>query len=332
MKFWYQTNIGWQAFCLSPLSALVRRLTDKRRRQRNQTAYQAPVVVVGNLTVGGTGKTPMIIWLVTALQQQGIRVGVVSRGYGATQKVNYPVSLTAQSSVTQVGDEPKLIQLRTGCQVVVDPDRNRAVRHLLQQHEVDVVISDDGMQHYGMHRDLELLMVDAERLFGNQKLLPAGPLRESMARLASVDFIVTKGQPSRELILPEALQLSYAANLTFTPPTNAEGKSLTEKTINLTSAIGNFDSFVASVEALGFQIAERHRFNDHDFIPESILNDSKLPLVITEKDAVKINLENYPNLYVLKLDFELPKAFKVNILSKIEALIYEKSSHHSSTL
>ena len=326
MNFWYSSKIKWQATLLSPLSLLVSAISGKRRAGRNKTPYKAPVIVVGNLTVGGTGKTPMIIWLVHKLQQQGFRVGVVSRGYGAAEKPDYPLSVSAQTDVSVCGDEPKLIQNRTGCAIVVDPKRHRAVTHLLESHTVDVVISDDGMQHYAMHRDLEILMVDGHRLFGNELLLPAGPLREAKSRLGSVDFIVTKGQPDK------ALPGSVAAELSFSQPENYAGVILPHCDVCAVSGIGNFDSFVSSLTSLGFRVAEQVQFNDHQKIDRKVLASAQLPVIITEKDAVKLKLNDFPKTYVLKLDYSLPESFEHKLIDRIEALIHEKSRHHSSPL
>ena len=151
-----------------------------------------PVVVVGNLTAGGNGKTPVVIWLVEQLQQQGIRVGVVSRGYGGKAET-YPLLLDAQTTTAQAGDEPVLIFQRTGAPVAVSPVRSDAVKALLAAHPVQLIITDDGLQHYRLARDKEIVVVDGVRRFGNGWWLPAGPMRERASRLKSVYAIVTNG-------------------------------------------------------------------------------------------------------------------------------------------
>lgn len=151
-----------------------------------------PVVIVGNLTAGGNGKTPMVIWLVEQLQQRGYRVGVVSRGYGGKSAV-YPLVLDAQTTTRQAGDEPVLIYQRTGAPVAISPKRAEAVQALLNQGELDLIITDDGLQHYALQRDFELVVIDGVRRFGNGWWLPAGPMRERVSRLKTVDACVANG-------------------------------------------------------------------------------------------------------------------------------------------
>ncbi|WP_034948543.1 tetraacyldisaccharide 4'-kinase, partial [Erwinia oleae] len=147
-----------------------------------------PVVVVGNLTAGGNGKTPVAIWLVEALQQRGLRPGVVSRGYGG-KAARYPLLLNMRTTTREAGDEPVLIYQRTGAPVAVSPVRREAVQALLEQGDIDIVITDDGLQHYALARDIEIVVVDGTRRFGNGWWLPAGPMRERAARIKSVDAV-----------------------------------------------------------------------------------------------------------------------------------------------
>lgn len=151
-----------------------------------------PVVVVGNLTAGGNGKTPVVIWLVEQLQQRGIRVGVVSRGYGG-KAAAYPLLLTAETTTAEAGDEPVLIAQRTGVPVAVSPVRSDAVKAILAQHDVQIIVTDDGLQHYRLARDVEIVVIDGERRFGNGWWLPAGPMRERAGRLKSVDATIVNG-------------------------------------------------------------------------------------------------------------------------------------------
>lgn len=158
-----------------------------------------PVVVVGNLTAGGNGKTPVVIWLVERLQQRGIRVGVVSRGYGG-KAAAYPLLLTTDTTTAEAGDEPVLIYQRTGVPVAVSPNRADAVKAILVHHDVQIIVTDDGLQHYRLARDVEIVVIDGERRFGNGWWLPAGPMRERAGRLKSVDATIVNGgspQPGR---------------------------------------------------------------------------------------------------------------------------------------
>ncbi len=145
-----------------------------------------PVVVVGNLTAGGNGKTPVVIWLVEKLQQRGVRVGVVSRGYGG-KAAAYPLLLTPETTTAEAGDEPVLIYQRTGAPVAVAPERAAAVKAILAAHNVQIIITDDGLQHYRLARDIEIVVIDGVRRFGNGWWLPAGPMRERASRLKTVD-------------------------------------------------------------------------------------------------------------------------------------------------
>ncbi|KLU19574.1 tetraacyldisaccharide 4'-kinase, partial [Proteus mirabilis] len=178
---------SWLYILLLPFSWLYGVITLLRR-----FAYQkgwlaswkapVPVVIVGNLTAGGNGKTPIVIWLVEQLIQQGFKPGVVSRGYGGKSD-HYPLLLTSNTSPAMAGDEPVLIHHRTGAPVAVAPNRRDAVKALLAQHELDVIITDDGLQHYALQRDYEIVVIDGQRRFGNGWWLPAGPMRERAGRL-----------------------------------------------------------------------------------------------------------------------------------------------------
>ncbi len=171
-----------------------------------------PVVIVGNLTAGGNGKTPMVIWLVEQLQQRGYRVGVVSRGYGGKSAV-YPLVLDAQTTTRQAGDEPVLIYQRTGAPVAISPKRAEAVQALLNQGELDLIITDDGLQHYALQRDFELVVIDGVRRFGNGWWLPAGPMRERVSRLKTVDACVANGGVAQPGEIAMKLQAQDAVNI-----------------------------------------------------------------------------------------------------------------------
>ena len=188
----WQQDSPWLKLLL-PLSWLFVAIASARRRylqSRHQgQAFKAPVIIVGNISVGGSGKTPLILALVSALKQRGFKPGVVSRGYGG-KAVSYPLGVNAQTAVAESGDEPLLIAQLAECPVVVDADRNAAVAYLLSHNDCDLVLSDDGLQHYRLHRDIEIVVIDGQRGFGNGRCLPAGPLRESQERLGQADFVV----------------------------------------------------------------------------------------------------------------------------------------------
>ncbi len=167
---------------------------------------------MGNLTAGGNGKTPVVIWLVEQLQQRGIRVGVVSRGYGGKAD-RYPLLLTSTTSTAQAGDEPVLIYQRTGAPVAVSPVRTEAVKAILAQHPVQLIVTDDGLQHYRLARDMEIVVIDGVRRFGNGWWLPAGPMRERASRLKTVNAVITNGGVAKRDEIPMRLRPGMAINL-----------------------------------------------------------------------------------------------------------------------
>ncbi|MGK9064438.1 tetraacyldisaccharide 4'-kinase [Stutzerimonas chloritidismutans] len=288
-RAWYQGHSALSV--LRPLEALYRHVA-RRRRQRfldgAAPSYKAPVpvIVVGNITVGGTGKTPMILWLIEHCRSRGLRVGVVSRGYGA-KPPSLPWRVQAEQTASEAGDEPLLIVQRTGVPLMIDPDRARAVQCLLAAEPLDLVLSDDGLQHYQLARDLELVLIDAARGLGNGHCLPAGPLREPVERLEAVDAVLLNGatsdckegygfalQPS-SLVELASLQ---AWPLDHFPP----GQSL-----HAVAGIGNPERFFATLEALHWRPIP-HPFADHArYSLEQLTFSPSLPLVMTEKDAVK---------------------------------------------
>ena len=300
-KLWYGSHpVAWLFW---PVSRLFLFLARHRRAQYlvgKKPAYhpQIPVIVVGNISVGGTGKTPISIWLIEELKKRGLRPGLVSRGYGG-KAPDYPYSVSASDSASVTGDEPLMIHLRTGIPVVVDPDRAGAVRYLIENEQVDVVISDDGLQHYRLARTMELVVVDGERGFGNEKTLPMGPLREPIARLEAVDAILVNGAVSH----PTLSHLSHLHDKIFSftlqtgawVPLNSESipeiqslESGQQKVIHGLAGIGNPQRFFATLGRLGIP-HQPHSFPDHHDYTELDLEPFEAGLVLTtEKDAVKL--------------------------------------------
>jgi len=186
MPFWYQPT-RWWIWILSPFSWLFFVIASSRRflykkGLLSSSKNKLPVIVVGNISVGGNGKTPFVIWLCEWLIKQGYRPGIISRGYGGKSKV-YPLLLGKTTSGKEAGDEPVMIFKRLGIPVVVDPVRSRAAAYLSEHDLVDIIVTDDGLQHYALQRDLEIVVVDGKRRFGNQHVMPMGPLREPLSRL-----------------------------------------------------------------------------------------------------------------------------------------------------
>lgn len=255
-----------------------------------------PLIVVGNLTVGGAGKTPLVISLVNHLKSKDVKVGIVSRGYGARVK-HFPHEIRTFDTAVDVGDEPRLLANKTGVPVVIAPKRNEAVAHLLTQHQVDVIISDDGLQHAKMGRSIEIVVLDGARGFGNGYCLPAGPLRESKARLEHVDMVVTNGGDSanayRMDIEPEAF---YPSALPKT------------KTIAAIAGIGHPKRFFDTLESLRIEY-KPYVFKDHHQFTAKDLSVRETVIVMTEKDAVKCHDFKDKPIYVLPVSAKLESAF-----------------------
>ncbi|MDD5275280.1 MAG: tetraacyldisaccharide 4'-kinase [Methylovulum sp.] len=243
-----------------------------------------PVIVVGNITVGGTGKTPLIICLAKLLKEAGYRPGIISRGYGG-QSASWPQSVDAGSDASQVGDEAVLMVKRTQCPVVVAPLRVAAAKQLLSETDCNVILSDDGLQHYALDRDIEIAVIDGERRFGNGYCLPAGPLREPINRLQSVDFIVVNGEKVEANELAMQLVGDMAVNIA-----TGEQKPLAEfaaVACHALAGIGNPERFFKLLAAAGLACTT-HSFPDHyQFQQADIVFADSDPVLMTEKDAVK---------------------------------------------
>lgn len=273
--------------CLRPLSALYGAITTARRRRlhANAVALPAPVIIVGNISVGGTGKTPFTIWLIERLREWGWRPGVISRGYGGHAD-QYPLAVTSTTDAAESGDEPLLIAQRAQCPVVVAPDRVAAAQMLLDKYDVDIIVSDDGLQHYRLARDLEICLVDGRRGLGNEALLPAGPLREMPARLAEVDLVVVNGEGWAQA---DALQmrLQPAPLRRLTDDASCAVAALRGQVVHAVAGIGDPSRFFASLSAEGLQIST-HAFADHHgYRAQDFAFGDDAPIVMTEKDAVK---------------------------------------------
>lgn len=243
-----------------------------------------PVIVVGNITVGGTGKTPFVIWLAGLLKDAGYRPGIISRGYGG-QAESWPQWVDSHSDAASVGDEALLIARQTACPVAVGPLRVDAARLLLDQTDCNVILSDDGLQHYALARDIEIAVIDGARRFGNGYCLPAGPLREPINRLESVDFRVVNGGPAEDNEITMLLNGDQAVNLA-----NGQYKPLKEFSgvqCHALAGIGNPERFFSLLEKAGVS-CKTHSFPDHYlFQARDIEFNDDSPVLMTEKDAVK---------------------------------------------
>ena len=311
-------NGAWWLWLLRPLELLYRAVTALRRQFYASgllRCYRAdkPVVIVGNITVGGSGKTPVVIALVETLQEQGIAVGVVSRGYGASAGA-FPYTVCDASTAADCGDEPLLIYQRTRCPCVVAPSRPVAVRTLLQNFAVDLVISDDGLQHYALGRDMEIAVLDAQVGVGNGFCLPAGPLREPVSRLQSVDHVLYRGgdDPLTGVCYEQDCLVNLATGEQRPVAVVAIGKR-----IYALAGIGQPEQFFASLGRLGFEIEQRV-FPDHYAYNAADLADlSDKPIIMTEKDAVKCGEFAGANAWYLRIDARLPRALPAAVAALV---------------
>lgn len=307
-RHWYQPSLTWFTRLLLPFSWIFRgvvffRVQLYRLGLKKQTQFSVPVIIVGNITVGGTGKTPFVIWLAQFLKQRGYKPGIVTRGAGGVKQLQ-PQCVDENSDVRMVGDEAVLLAKQSDCPLVVCVDRVAAVEMLLQQYECNVVIADDGLQHYKLARHIEIALIDGMRRLGNEKLLPAGPLREPKKRLKQVDFVVVKEGCAEDLY---SMKLQgdrvYAVNdmLQTRPLAHFQ-----HKTVHAVAGIGNPETFFSALRNNHIKVIE-HIFPDHHgYQPRDIHFNDDLPVLMTEKDAVKCKL------FVNEKHWHLPVTAKIS--------------------
>lgn len=346
---WY-SDARWPLL-LTPLEWLYRSLASNDQAKKRAKQWQAPVplIVVGNITVGGTGKSPLVCTLVHELKQCGWTPGIVSRGYGGKSE-HYPLLVDENSDPVQAGDEPVMLAGQTGCPVVVDPERAAAAQYLLQQTEVDLIISDDGLQHLSLGRDLELVVIDAQRGLGNGHCLPVGPLREPADRLHSVDYIFSNGaadiaacgavfnavsgNAAAELLLPTKNVTSQAQPMTLQPvqwrqPATGQCFAITERpfdeSVKAVAGIGHPERFFSSLRELGLTV-EGQGFADHHSFKASDIADDGRPVLMTAKDAVKCRDWMTPNHWVLDVSARIAPEVIEAINEQLLKIQKEKSN------
>lgn len=302
-KLWYQGS-PWYRLLL-PLSWLFAGLSALRRRLYHwgllgRRRMDVPVIVVGNITVGGVGKTPLVIDLVARLRDAGWRPGVISRGYGGKVRTVSPV--TAHSDPAQVGDEPVMIAQATGCQVAVAPQRVAAAR-LLQTQGVNIIVADDGLQHYALERDLEIIVLDGKRRLGNGQLLPAGPLREGPQRLKDADLVLVTGDAQGGELAVEG-QLGEAEHLM-----TGERRSLDAfQRVCAVAGIGDPEKFFRALRARGLEVTALAFPDHHAYRPRDLKLPGQEPILMTEKDAVKCRRFQEPRAWAVHYQARLPEA------------------------
>ena len=277
-------------------------------------SFSVPVIVVGNITVGGSGKTPLVAALVEQLRKHGYKPGIVSRGYGGKAD-SWPQNVTPESDAVLAGDEAVLLSRRSNCPVVVGPDRVAAIDTLLSQHGVDIVISDDGLQHYRMGRAIEIAVLDGERRLGNALCLPAGPLREGAGRLKSVDFTVTNGTAEKG---EWEMRLIPSAPHSLFDDSVRELSQFAEGTVHAVAGIGNPGRFFQTLREAGLELIE-HPYNDHHPFAKGELDFADtLEVIMTEKDAVKYLDSATHRHWYLPVTASLDEGFFQQLLERLE--------------
>ena len=305
---------------LRALAGIYRVITLGRSRGDLPLPLPIPVIVVGNFTAGGTGKTPLTIALAQYFRSRGRRPGIITRGHG--RKSRLPVRVVAATTVDECGDEPRLMFERTGLPVLVDADR-LAAAHAAIAEGCDILIADDGLQHRGLPRDLEIEVVDASRRYGNRLLIPAGPLREAPR---PCDFQVVNGQGIETDAWSMRLQLSDAVAIGGNSATLAMGVAPARRAlrgflpgpVHAVAAIGNPDRFFDALEALGLATV-RHAFEDHHAFVASDFAGMEGPVLMTEKDAVKCRSLDLPNAWAVPVDARLTEGFFQAVETRLAA-------------
>ena len=321
---WYAKERRLAHYLLWPFSWLFQMFSRLRRfyLQRHCKALPVPIIVVGNLTVGGVGKTPLVIALAKFLTDKGLRVGIVSRGYGARIQA-FPHQVSDQDEAWQVGDEPKLLALRTGCPVVIAPKRLQAVQYLLAHTQPQVIISDDGLQHYAMARSLEIVVVDALRGMGVGLCLPAGPLREPVQRLQQAHFVVVNGEHTvhtHALKHTNVYPMSMHAHLLKSFSGAEIPWADLAMPCSAVAGIGHPERFFALLSQLGV-VFQPHKYMDHHrFLPQDLEGLQK-PVIMTEKDAVKCCKFATDAMYYLPVEARLSDEFWKKIWVSIQNLL-----------
>jgi tetraacyldisaccharide 4'-kinase len=327
-QLWYREHA--RASPLQPLAWLYGALMASRWRLYRSGWARAgaagrPLVVVGNLTVGGTGKTPLTLWLARALAAQGLRVGIIARGYGG-RSGRGPRRVDAAARWQDVGDEPLILARRSGCPTVVGSDRLAAARALVAEG-VEVILSDDGLQHLRLARDCEIVVVDGARGFGNGRLLPAGPLREATVRLRAVDAIVVNGNATHGSLatLPAAgvlsMQLQASEAVSVDEQRRRALASFHGERVHAVAGIGNPQRFFSELRGHGIELIE-HAFPDHHPLSAAELAFADtMPVLMTEKDAVKCAALADPRLWYVPVAAQLAPRDAQELLKRVLAKV-----------
>lgn len=315
----YNQHWTWPTYLLWPFSKIFElivavRYFFYRHHLLKSYRFAIPIIVVGNITVGGTGKTPFVIWLAAFLKEKGYRPGIVSRGTGVKKHKEQPHQVTQEDVASEVGDESVLLFQHTDCPIVIHRNRVKAIKHLLKLNNCNIIICDDGLQHYRLQRDFEIVLIDGTRRLGNNQLLPAGPLRESIQRLNRVDAIIVNESQEKD---------EYTMNLVPIELISCKNQHIKKKIadfkhqkIHAVAGIGNPNRFFDSLINSGLAIIP-HVFPDHyHYESQDIYFEDELPVVMTQKDAVKCD------------QFVDERHWWLRITTIINEPCIEKLSHH----
>jgi tetraacyldisaccharide 4'-kinase len=323
--YWYDRS-PW-LLLLTPFSLLFRLASGLRRLAYRSGILRSrraavPVIVVGNITVGGTGKTPLVAWLAEYLRSKGYRPGIVARGYGGTAS-QWPQQVRPDSDPSVVGDEAVMLAVKTRCPMAVAPDRIAAVNALVQHSDCDVVISDDGLQHYALQRDIEIAVIDGVRRFGSGLMLPAGPLREPASRLDKVDIVVVNGLAAgREH--PMRMKLGEAYNLV--DGTVRKLTDFQQESVHAVAGIGHPDRFFRALSQ-SIRSVEQHAFPDHfRYTPGDIDFGDDRAVLMTEKDAVKCRYFAGGNVWYVPVDVDMKDGFRTRLDELLELRVPQQAA------
>lgn len=307
--YWYTRN-GW-LLLLAPFSLLIFLAVWLRRKAyqlglRKKHRVGVPVIIVGNITVGGTGKTPLVAWLAEFLTNAGYRPGIIARGYKG-KATHWPQQVRPDSDPVMVGDEAVMLAGMTNCPMAVGPDRVETARALIDHSDCNLILSDDGLQHYALERDIEIAVIDGIHRFGNGMMLPAGPLREPVSRIQSVDLVVVNGLGNageHHLKITAEPAISMADNTVQQPLTSWHGQR-----VHAVAGLGNPARFFDMLKQAGL-IVETHIFPDHyDFKIGDLAFGDEIPIIMTAKDAVKCRSFDLDTLWYVPISVDMPPAF-----------------------
>lgn len=325
-NMWYSPSwYHWPVIILLlPLSALFWLLSALRRtlfrlQFKVSVDIPVPVIVVGNISVGGNGKTPLVVYLAKRLRQEGYYPGVLSRGYGG-KNACYPMTVDNISNVDSVGDEAILMRQHINCPLVVDPIRPRGAMELVDTHKCNVIICDDGLQHYALNRDIEIVVIDGQRRYGNNLLLPAGPLREALWRLDTVDFLVLNGG----LVTNGEYLMSLEAGKLINVKYPNKSRSINELNAPVTAlaGIGNPQRFFSLLEKKRVKLRDQISFVDHHVFSEKDIPSGTV--IMTEKDAVKCTQITHDDCWYLPVSARLTSQFESQLLQKLKQVAADK--------